>query len=702
MTLGMRHLTIRLRLSAIAAGVVAAVVALAFGGWSGFSTLLEAQSIGLRLERGALRLQEVMRGLNEFLLTEGTGTARQAVRRSEAAFLEVFEDVLGDPRTPPALRRELQERVQPLWAALQAGTAEVLAHEEGTISTDNGDAMVLFGRTVQHGERAAAALGEIRAAVEKSSAARAAQTLRSLAAAAGLAVAVVVVLMGFLHRSIAGPLAALAAAARRAAAGDLSERLELRRSDEIGVLADAFRDMGDSLRDVFARVKSVSGGVSADIRDTAAQLAESRAAVHQRVEAQKAEIGVVLAASREMAESIRAVGLGAASLSSYAQQSSSALVEMAASVAGVTEQASAHHGAAEGAASHVAQMLGALKDVAIDLHGLTASSEQVAVAVAQMNATVSGVEQQARDSAAMARAASSRASADGMEAIAEAVSGMDRIGRSVEELSAVIHRLARRSEEIGRIVAVIDDVASETSLLALNASILAAQAGEHGRGFRVVADEVKVLASRTSASTQEVAQMISAVQSETRESMELVRVGIGTVQEGSRLVEQVLRVLSRIHEETGKAAAMSEAILGATSEEAETVRHIADAVRLTARRIESVSVATRALDADSRALLETMDRIRDGSRQVMVITGEQRETSRQLSEAAVNVADLAGQISLAIEGHKGKSDDVAGAVERIDAAASELAGSLSGLGSRVGILTERARALVAEVEQLSV
>ena len=102
---------------------------------------------------------------------------------------------------------------------------------------------------------------------------------------------------------------------------------------------------------------------------------------------------------------------------------------------------------------------------------------------------------------------------------------MDNIKKAVEASAEVINRLGKRSQEIGQILKVIDEVTDQTGLLALNAAILAAQAGEHGKGFSVIAEEIKDLAERTTASTQEIAGLIVTVQKEVGQSVQAMERG---------------------------------------------------------------------------------------------------------------------------------------------------------------------------------
>jgi methyl-accepting chemotaxis protein len=120
------------------------------------------------------------------------------------------------------------------------------------------------------------------------------------------------------------------------------------------------------------------------------------------------------------------------------------------------------------------------------------------------------------------------------QAIARTIEGMERIREAVEDASKGYRGPGQSSKEIGQIVKVIDEVTKQTSLLALNAAILAAQAGEHGKGFSVVANEIKELAERTSASTEEITRLIKSVQQRSNEAVESMRQGRESVLDGRK------------------------------------------------------------------------------------------------------------------------------------------------------------------------
>ncbi len=209
---------------------------------------------------------------------------------------------------------------------------------------------------------------------------------------------------------------------------------------------------------------------------------------------------------------------------------------------------------------------------------------QISAAVEEMSASVVEVARKSTDAAENAEE-SGRVAEQGGAVVADTVETMRSIRESVSESARIVTELGRRGDEIGEIIAVINGIADQTNLLALNAAIEAARAGEHGRGFAVVADEVRKLADRTTQATEEVAKTIRAIQTETRVAVDQMDGGSRQVQAGVSRASEAGESLERITTRARDVAGMIQSIAAAAEQQSAAGTQIA-------RGVENISAVT--------------------------------------------------------------------------------------------------------------
>ncbi|OLP17185.1 hypothetical protein BST81_17710 [Leptolyngbya sp. 'hensonii'] len=246
-------------------------------------------------------------------------------------------------------------------------------------------------------------------------------------------------------------------------------------------------------------------------------------------------------------------------------------------------------------------------------------AEELAVtlnSVQVMTDSIQRVAESARQAEEVARSASATALKGG-ESVESTVAGILKIRETVAETTRKVKRLAESSQEISKIVALISQIASRTNLLALNASIEAARAGEAGRGFAIVADEVRQLADRAAKASKEIEQIVLQIQSETGSVMTAMEEGTQQVIEGTRLAEQAKRSLEDIIQVSNRIDALVRSITADTVEQTETSRavaHVMQSVELTAQETsqesQRVSAALQNLVGVARDLLSSVERFR--------------------------------------------------------------------------------------------
>ncbi len=246
-------------------------------------------------------------------------------------------------------------------------------------------------------------------------------------------------------------------------------------------------------------------------------------------------------------------------------------------------------------------------------------AEELAVtlnSVQMMTDSIQRVAESAHEAEEVARLTSATALKGG-EAVERTVAGILEIRETVAETTRKVKRLAESSQEISKIVALISTIASRTNLLALNASIEAARAGEAGRGFAIVADEVRQLADRAAKASKEIEQIVLQIQGETGSVMTAMEEGTQQVIEGTRLAEQAKRSLDDIIQVSNRIDTLVRSITADTVEQTETSRAVAQvmqSVELTAQETsqeaQRVSGSLQNLVGVARDLLTSVERFR--------------------------------------------------------------------------------------------
>jgi methyl-accepting chemotaxis protein len=329
------------------------------------------------------------------------------------------------------------------------------------------------------------------------------------------------------------------------------------------------------------------------------------------------------------------------------QQVTSAVQQVA---RGASEQAST----AQDTNQSVEQLLQAIEQVA---RGAQEQARAVESASATTDQMVTGVERVANNAQAVASASwQTKASAEeGARAVRETVEGMAEIRSVVSSASDKVEELGKLGEKIGAVVETIDDIAEQTNLLALNAAIEAARAGEHGRGFAVVADEVRKLAERSQRETKAIAELIRDVQTGTREAVRAMQQGATKVNEGSVQADHAGNALTSI----------------------------LDAVNTTTQQVEEISAAAQEMAVRARDVSGTMGSISAVVEQATAAAEEMAAQADAVGRSIESIAAVAEENSAAAEEVSASTEEVSAQVEEMAAQAEHLAGMAEQLNQLV-------------------
>lgn len=513
-----------------------------------------------------------------------------------------------------------------------------------------------------------------------------------LMAMSGILIFVSIFFIFMASSDVIDPIRELLENMKKVASGDLSEETDMVSMDEIGTLAVNYKTMVVSLREMIGKIAIASESV-----DNATELiGHSFKKVSDGSRSQSKSVDDTTSAMDEMNASIRGIAESVETLATSAQESSASIMEMGATIEEVTRNVEDLSASVEETTSSISEMAASIKQVAGNVDALKIKSGDTVASVTQMESSIGEVKEKAEQTASLSEQVAKNAE-EGFRAVQDTIEGIQQIRQASEQAVEVIDDLRNSAEEIGNILGVIDEVTSETDLLALNAAIIAAQAGEHGRGFSVVSDEIKDLAERTKNHTQEIANLIEAVQRKANDAVNAVHHGSESVERGVSLSQQAGETLREILDSAHTTNAMTRDIAAATIEQAERARDVNKFFEEINDMIKQVSVAMEEQSKGSEQIMRASERMREIATQVKRATQEQHLGSKQIMQAMDNINQIVSFINSSQNEQIKNTESVQRAMHEIREIAQQNeigVDEMSEAGSELGNLADQLREMV--------
>jgi len=499
------------------------------------------------------------------------------------------------------------------------------------------------------------------------------KTLQNIILQAVLTIAAMIFIISLVVKGlVVKPILNIVGLTKDIADGNFTKRVTVDSQDEIGAISSAMNSMSQNLNNTINHVIDSSNELNSSAESIKGRSMEIETNAQQQLELVQQEKEMiqgamesviivndnvddlyraaedVSSAIEETGRSIENVEKLTGDVAASVSDTSSAIEEMAVSIKNVAENTKDIVEAAEETKLSGDGVQRGIKDVATNASEINRAVQEILSIVDDLIENSNEVSKNSADAGTIAVHTADDAE-KGREAMKKAILSMIKIKEVVSKSSEVISGLSRSAEDIGDIIDVIDDIAEQTNLLALNAAIEAARAGEHGRGFAVVADEVRKLAERSGSATKEIADLIKGIQGESEAAVHAMEEGTSEVEEGVKLAENSGKALENIISGVDKTENLVKEIARASEVQKTSSDEVSDSINNVSKQVSAITSATERLSKSGDDIVEKVSVIGAMSNQIANATEEQAEAANQVTTAVSRINDGSQHVKSAMQ-----------------------------------------------------
>ncbi len=431
----------------------------------------------------------------------------------------------------------------------------------------------------------------------------------------------------FFQKRIGKPIEELNSKLDSITEGDLTVEIEKYGDDEIGAIAAGLDFMRRNLSESVRRLNSTASNVGMAIK----QMNFTFKNVSGSMGKQANSVDDIATALRSAAEAQKKIARGTEQLSEFSTENVTSLLEVKATADEIASSTGRLFQAVEDSYSALSQFSQSAKKIAENAREGLRSIEDTSASVDEISASVKEIDRNARESTQLAEKVKTIAAEQGVLVIADIIVELEKTADVAAGSVEGVTRLEAKSKDIEKMLMVIKDVTEQTNLLSLNAAILAVQAGEYGKGFSVVAEEIRALSERTAASTKEIAQIVKTLQNEIAQVVTSTEDVMRKVEQNKEEIYKAGSITANVVEASQGAAAMALSTQKATEEQVKGLAQISAAVDNIRALIESMAGATEEQSKSSSYMLEKMGDVKEIAESTKKGTREQAEGTRHIT-----------------------------------------------------------------------
>jgi methyl-accepting chemotaxis protein len=449
--------------------------------------------------------------------------------------------------------------------------------------------------------------------------------------------------------------------------GDITKQVKKTAFIEFDGLSESINKISGRLREILNKVFSTSQ----EIKDATDSIRYTSGFLFEGSKEQSSSVDNTYVSIKGMDDKIKIIAENLKDLSSSAGLTSNSMGTMVSSIDALSKNATELSDSIENSSSSIIQMTSSIKEIAQNTDELSQIMNITTESVKEMDNMIHKITDISKEAYSLSEKVKTDSSELGLKSIEQMSESMDKIKESVEYSTSTIRKLGGTSSQIGEILTVIESVTEQTDLLALNAAILAAQAGKHGRGFAVVADEIKALANRNTASTKEITDIIRGIQEDVENSVKAVSLGRNNVEEGVKQTEAVVKAFEYIYQSANSSLRKANDIKNYSLSQSEQIIVIKKSIEDMAKMVFHVVKATNEQKTTSEYIMQTMERISKVTVNIKDTIGDQSGQSKRISKAINDITNSINMINESISKGSKEADVIVNATNNIKDIASK-------------------------------